>query len=54
MPTLQKVAMAIVGVALVTTLVYPGHQTAAVLGPATRLVTGTLSTAEGTSAGAVS
>jgi hypothetical protein len=47
MTTLQKVALAVVGVAMVTTLVYPTHNTSQVLGAATNLTTGTLKTAEG-------
>ena len=45
---LQKVAMAIVAVALVTTLVLPGRQTPAVANALTGLTTKTLGTAIGT------
>lgn len=53
MSGLQKIATLVVGVALVTTLVLPGRQTPAVLQAGSKLITGTLSTAEGTSTGAV-
>lgn len=48
-----KVAMGVIGVAALATLMLPGRQTPAVLGGATRLISGTLSTAEGTSSGAI-
>lgn len=53
MSTIQKVAMGVIAVAFVTTLVLQGRQTPAVLGGFSKLATGTLSTAEGTSSGAV-
>lgn len=53
MPTLQKIAMGVIGVAMVATLVYPTHKTSDVANSLTRLTTGTLSTAEGTSTGAI-
>ncbi len=49
MPTFQKVALAVVAVAMVTTLVYPTHSTASVLNAASGLTTNTLKTAEGIS-----
>lgn len=48
-----KIAMAVIGVAAIATLVLPGRQTPAVLTGFTKLATGTLSTAQGTSQGAV-
>lgn len=53
MGSFQKIAMGVITVAFVTTLVLPGRNTASVLGAASQLTTGTLSTAEGTSSGAV-
>ena len=47
MPTFQKVALAVVAVAMVTTLVYPTHNTVSVLNAGTNLTTSTLKTAEG-------
>ena len=47
MTTFQKVAMGVVAVAAITTLVYPSHQTASVIGATTNLTTGTLKAAEG-------
>jgi len=51
-PTAQKLGMAVIAVALVTTLILPGRQTAPVLNAFGQFTTGTLSTAMGTSAGA--
>ncbi len=48
MTTVQKVAMGIVGIGLVTTLVLPGRQTPAVVGAFTNLFRGSLATAMGT------
>lgn len=45
--------MGVIFVAFVTTLVLPGRQTGALFSGATRLATGSLSTAQGTSSGAV-
>jgi hypothetical protein len=45
--------MGIIAVAGIATLVLPGRQTPAVLTGFTKLATGTLSTAQGTSTGAV-
>lgn len=53
MSTFTKVAMGVIAIAFVTTLVLPGRNTPAVLGGLTRLSTGTLSTAQGTSSGAI-
>lgn len=53
MSTFTKVAMGVIAIAFVTTLVLPGRQTPAVLGGFTRLASGTISTAQGTSQGAV-
>jgi hypothetical protein len=53
MSTVQKLGMGIIGVALVATLVLPGRQTPAVLNAFGQFTTGTLSTAMGTSQGAV-
>lgn len=53
MSSFTKIAMGIIGVAAIATLVLPGRQTPQVLGGFTRLATGTLSTAQGTSTGAV-
>jgi hypothetical protein len=47
MTTFQKVAMGVVMVAALTTLVYPTHQTPAVINAASNLTQGTLKTAEG-------
>lgn len=54
MPTAQKLGMAVIGVALVTTLILPGRLTVPVLQAGTQFTTGTLSTAMGTSSGAKS
>jgi hypothetical protein len=53
MSSFTKIAMGVIGVAAIATLVLPGRQTPAVLTGFTRLATGTLSTAQGTSTGAV-
>lgn len=53
MSSFTKIAMGIIGVAAIATLVLPGRQTPAVLNSFTHLATGTLSTAQGTSTGAV-
>jgi hypothetical protein len=44
----EKVVMAVIGVAMVTTLVLPGRQTPQVAGALTSLSTKTLGTAMGT------
>lgn len=46
--TVEKVAMGIVGIALVTTLLLPGRQTPAVINAFTGLFRGSLATAMGT------
>jgi hypothetical protein len=53
MSGVQKIATLVVGVALITTLTLPGRQTPQVIGAASKFTTGVLSTAEGTSKGAV-
>jgi hypothetical protein len=53
MGTIQKIALAVVGVAMVATLVSTKNSTVPVLGAASKLSTGVLSTAMGTSSGAV-
>lgn len=53
MSTAQKFLMGIIAVAFVTSLTLPGRQTVPVLGGVTRLITGSVSTAQGTSSGAV-
>jgi hypothetical protein len=53
MNSVTKIAMGMIGVAAIATAVLPGRQTPAVLTGVTRLFTGSLSTAEGTSSGAV-
>jgi len=53
MGTVQKIALAVVGVGFVTTLVLPTHTTPAVVGSLAKLSTGTLSVAEGTASGAI-
>jgi len=45
---IEKVALAVVGVAMVTTLILPGRQTPAVGNALTNLVSKTLGTAMGT------
>jgi hypothetical protein len=53
MSTVQKFAMGLIAIAFATTLVTAGRQTPAVLSGISKLTTGSLSTAEGTSSGAV-
>jgi hypothetical protein len=48
MTVLEKIAMGIVGIGLVTTLILPGRQTPQVIGAATSLFRGSLATAMGT------
>jgi len=45
---IEKIVMAVIGVAMVTTLILPGRQTSAVAGALTSLSTKTLGTAMGT------
>lgn len=47
MSTVEKIAMGIVGIALVTTLILPGRQTPQVIGAFTDLFSGSLKTAMG-------
>lgn len=47
MGSIEKVAMAIVGVALVTTLILPGRQTGTVINAASDFFSGALKTAMG-------
>jgi hypothetical protein len=47
MGSLEKIALAIVGVAMATTLLLPGRQTAAVLGAAGNVFTGGIKSAMG-------
>lgn len=47
MSSIEKIALAIVGVAMATTLILPGRQTPAVLGAAGKLFSGALKTAQG-------
>lgn len=47
MSTLEKIALAIVGVGMVTTLILPGRQTPAVLTAAGNVFSGALKTAQG-------
>lgn len=49
MSTLEKVLVAVVGIALITTLVLPGRQTPAVFQAGGSAVSGLLSTAMGSS-----
>lgn len=51
MSTVEKLGTAIIGLALVTTLILPGRQTPAVINAFEGLSTGTLSTAMGTTSG---
>lgn len=51
MPTAQKLGMAVIAVALVTTLILPGRLTVPVLQASQQFASGTLSTAMGTSSG---
>lgn len=53
MGTVAKWGTLIIGTAFVTTLILPNRQTVPVLGAVGKLTTGTLSTAMGTSQGAV-
>lgn len=53
MSTVQKWGMGLLGIAFVTTLILPGRQTVPVLGGISKLATGTISTAQGTSSGPV-
>ncbi len=53
MSTIQKLGMGIIAIGFMTALTLPGRQTVPVLGGISRLATGSLSTAEGTSSGAV-
>lgn len=48
MGTVEKVAMGIIGIGLVTTLLLPGRQTPAVVNAFTGLFRGSLATAMGT------
>lgn len=48
MTTVEKIAMGIIGIGMVTTLILPGRQTPAVIDAATRLFRGSLATAMGT------
>lgn len=48
MSTVQKLGMAVIGVALVATLVLPGRQTVPVINAFTGFTTNTLGTAMGT------
>lgn len=48
MSTVEKYLTGLVGLALVTTLVLPGRQTASVINAGTSFVRGTLATATGT------
>jgi hypothetical protein len=45
--TIEKIAMGIVGIAMVTTLILPGRQTPAVLNAAGGVFSGSLKTAMG-------
>jgi hypothetical protein len=53
MSTVQKWGMGIIAIAFVTTLILPGRQTVPVLSGVSKLATGTISTAQGTSTGPV-
>lgn len=53
MSTGQKFLIGIIGIAFATTLILPGRQTVPVLRGATKLITGSVSTAQGTSSGAI-
>lgn len=48
MTTLQKIAMGVIGIGLVTTLILPKRQTPQVIGAFDRLFRGALGTAMGT------
>jgi hypothetical protein len=54
MSTVEKLGMAVIGVGMLEVAVSNRSSTAKVLSAATRFTTGTLSTAMGTSSGAVS
>ena len=45
MSTFQKIGMGVILIGVITTLIMPGHQTAALFAGATNLSTGTLRTA---------
>lgn len=47
MSTVEKVALAIVTLATITTLILPGRQTVPVIGAASKLFNGALKTAQG-------
>lgn len=49
--TFQKAVVGVIGIAMLTTILLPNRQTVAALGGLTRLSTGTLSVAEGTTSG---
>lgn len=51
MSTLQKIAMGIIGIGLVTTLILPDRQTPQVVNAFSNLFTGSLGTAMGTKKG---
>lgn len=53
MSTIQKWGVMLLGIAAVTTLILPGRNTGALFSGASKLVTGSISTAQGTSQGAV-
>jgi len=53
MSTVQKIGMGFIAIGMLTAATLPGRQTVPVLGGISRLFTGSLSTAEGTSSGAV-
>lgn len=45
MSTVEKIAMGIIGIGMVTTMILPGRQTSTVINSFTRLFTGSLATA---------
>lgn len=47
MSTAEKIAMGVVGIALITTLILPGRQTVPVIGAVEKLFTRSLGTAMG-------
>jgi hypothetical protein len=51
--TFQKFVVGVIAIAMLTTVLLPNRQTVAALGAGERLATGTLSVAEGTSAGSL-
>jgi hypothetical protein len=53
MGTAQKAVAGAIAIAFVTTLILPNRSTVPVLGAIGKLTTGTLSTAQGTSSGAI-